>query len=943
MSDAISLNPEQELAANHTTGPCLVTAAPGSGKTRVIVERTARLIQGGVEPRQILSITFTNKAAAEMKQRLFARLGDSAKKLTMCTIHAWCAGCLRRYGHMIGFGPNMVILDEDDQVSLLAQIARQLLPPQNDEETDKSMNRKVLRKLAGKMDDCREKLLDDEEMQKVLDKEDYNWYPIVQEYLKQLQPKDRVDFSGLLCEVVRLLQTQPAALKAIQDRFKYIQVDEVQDTNRAQFEIIRLIGSETKNIFIVGDVDQCQPEGSLVMTSDKKFKPIEELQPDKETLTSWDRSGAYAVGWKSGHNFVNNGYRFSVAKRTYTGNMYTIIVNGEKARCTDKHRWPVRMDRQTRPESELWVVYLMQQGSRFRIGQCSFYGLRKFGFNFGVRCRMERAENAWVLSVHKSKKEAIACEETTAIKYGLPTICFEEHSPGYDRQIIDRIFASLDINEQHERAVKCLQAFGRDPLVPFFVKGKFTENGHRCSREVAACNLLPIVMQIPVNLYAAGLSHNPKICQWKEIESVDFEFVKDEQVYSLDVEKHHKYITNGGLVTCNSIYRFRGAAPENIDEFVTEYKPRIIRLGQNYRSTPQIVAVANALIRRNPGRLADDFRTSNQDGKAVVCRRMFNSDDESKWIAEQVRQTITSGIPPQRIAVLYRLNKMSRSIEQAMRFQRIPYMVVGGFSFYDRSEVKDHLSMLRLLFNPADNLAFQRIANKPLRSLGDAAVSKLEKFAADNQLGILEACQRANECLKTATAIKGAKEIASAYGFEWRSKPLTEVIQMLSDRLRYQDHLRHDEDREKLADKNDNVKELIISATPFGIAEKGLSNFLDQVTLLTSVDKAEKKNNAVTLSTIHQAKGREWHTVFIPGVEQGTIPHSRATEEDPEGIFEERRTFYVALTRAEKDLRVTYCAQRQDIRATSQRGGVPQWYPCQPSQFLSEAGLIKAP
>ena len=638
------LNTQQEEAANHKGGPCLVTACPGSGKTATAVERTARLIQSGVDPASILSITFTNKAAEMWRQRVFARLGEPARLLTICTIHAWCAKCLRRYGHILGYGNNMVILDEDEQVSLLAQIARQLLPPQNDEENDKAMNRKVFRQLASKMDDCREKLFDEDEMQKVLDKEDYNWFPIAQEYLKQLQPKNRIDFSGLLTEVVRLLTTKPEVLKAVQDRFKYFQVDEAQDTNVAQFEIIRRLGSGTRNIMVIGDFDQ-------------------------------------------------------------------------------------------------------------------------------------------------------------------------------------------------------------------------------------------------------------------------------------------------------SIYAFRGARPENLTDFISEYNPRVIRLGQNYRSSPEIVAVANKLIRHNPGRISDDFRTENPSGAAVECRRFATSEDEARWIAEQARIAITNGTPPKKIAVLYRLNRLSRAIEMALMAQRVNYVVVGGLSFFDRAEIKDVLSMSRLLLNPSDNLAFQRIANKPRRSLGDSAVAKLEKFAEEQQISILEACKRAKECLKTSAAIQGAGNFAEVYNFEWREKPLSEVLRTLSDRLRYTEHLLH-EDADKQKDRTENIGELIAYATKFGTTEKSLSGFLDQITLMTSVDKADKKNNAVILQTGHSCKGLEYDTVFAPCLEAGILPSSRSIEEDPNNIFEERRLAYVIFSRAERRLRISYCGRRLSAYGRKQENN---WAICRPSQFLYEAGLLKNP
>ena len=934
----INLNPEQEQAANHTAGPCLVTAAPGSGKTRVIVERTARLMTSGVPPTQILSITFTNKAADEMKRRLLVRLGEPAKLLTMCTIHAWCAKCLRRYGHMLGYGKNMVILDEDEQVDMLAQVARQLMPQSedSDEESDKGWSKKVLKKLAGKMDNCREKLMDEDRMQRELDKDDVAWFPIAREYLRQLQPKNRIDFSGLLCEVVRLLEEHPEALKAIHDRFKYFQIDEAQDTNLAQFRIVDLIGSASKNVFIVGDFDQCQPGNSLAFTSDKIFKPLSELDPTTDRLVSFDRHSGYAVGRIDRFNSTNRGYRFEIASRDYTGSMYEIKISDTTSVCTGSHKWPIKILK----KSNLWAVYLMQKGNRFRIGQCGFYGSEQSGFGFAVRCRLEAADRGWVLSTHKTRQDALIEESSVATNFGLSEVCFQGHSPGYGQKTIDAIYSKFNPDEHFERAKKCLESFGRNIDYPFFDRDPAKKYQHQYL-EFSAFNLIPQVMAIPISTFARNGSGESKRCQWAPIESITVSHVENVKVFSLNVEKHHKYITNGGFVTCNSIYGFRGARPENLTDFINEYNPRIIRLGQNYRSTPQIVATANALIRHNPNRPADDFRTENPCGAAVSCRRMTNSDEEAKWISDQVRQAITRGIPPAKIAVLYRLNRMSRSIEMAMMAQRIPYMIVGGFSFFDRAEIKDHLSMLRLMLNPSDGLAFGRVANKPKRAMGDSTVAKLERFAAEQGISILDACARAKECLRTSAAISGAEDFAKAYQFEWKGLPLAQALRTISERMRYVEFLRKD-DKDTAQDRTENVEELITHATQYGIAEKSLTGFIDKIALMGAVDKAEKKKNAVVLQTLHSCKGLEYSVVFMPGVEHGLLPHSRSIEELPEGIEEERRICYVGMTRAEKELYVTYCAQRLNSYAAG-RNSRPVWSMCTPSQFLYEAGLLKQP
>jgi DNA helicase-2/ATP-dependent DNA helicase PcrA len=631
----ISLNPEQELAANHREGPCLVTAAPGSGKTRVVVERTIRLIESGIPAKNILSITFTNKAAKEMKLRLLPRLGDRAKGMLVCTMHAFCAKLLRFYGHHIGYSPNFVILDEDEQVDTLAQVARQ---------AGYEWKKPVLRALASVMDSQRENLVDEDEMANELRKKDACWPEVAVGYLERLRQKNMLDFSGLLTESVRLLQESQFTLDTVHNRFIWLQVDESQDTNFAQFELVNLMAAKYKNLFLVGDLDQ-------------------------------------------------------------------------------------------------------------------------------------------------------------------------------------------------------------------------------------------------------------------------------------------------------SIYSWRGARPENISDFLTKYENvKIIRLGMNYRSTPQIVEAADKLIRCNPNRVSDDFRTGNPGGAPIACLKFLDNDQEARWVAQSAKRAILAGVPPNKVAVLYRLNRMSRAIEMAMMAEKVPHVIIGGLSFFDRKEVKDHVAMLRLLLNPMDGLSFHRIVNKPTRGLGDVAVGKIEQFAESNNIDLLDACRRAPEYLKAKAAIEGALDIAQVFGFPWRTMLLGECLKTISQRIRYSDYLKS-EDPLEADERMGNVEELINHAATYKGSEKSLPSFIDQISLMASADKANE-DEAVILMTLHSAKGLEFHTVFMPGFEDDTLPHKKAVEERG-GLDEERRLAFVGMTRAEKVLNISYCQQRQDAYASGR--GRKAYVPAKPSRFLYEAGLLAEP
>lgn len=632
----MQLNTEQELAANHVDGPCLCTAVPGSGKTRVIVERTARMIQKGVDPKSILAITFTNKAANEMKARVAKRVGEeTSKQIFIATFHRLASTILRsKHGKLIGYDRNMTILDEDDQVSLMLQTARQL---------EFELTRPEVKKIVWVTNDWRENLGDDDDLYEYFEKmEKTEWYNISAEYIKRINANNQIDFSGMLSETYRLLKDHPQVVEAAQARWKYFMVDEVQDTNLAQFKIIDLLCSHTKNIFVVGDLDQ-------------------------------------------------------------------------------------------------------------------------------------------------------------------------------------------------------------------------------------------------------------------------------------------------------SIYGWRGARSENVTDFQKKYGGKVISLGKNYRSTPQIIKAADKLIRHNEERIDVNFSTDNPDGVPVLCKAFATDLAEADMVAKTVKQIIASGkYTGKDIAVFYRMNSMSRAIEMAMIANQVPHTVIGNFSFFDRKEIKDCFAMLRFLCNPKDGISFHRIANKPKRALGDTTVGKIELFAKDQNCTILEALK--NIHLTAQSVRNGISEILNAYSFDPSKMTVAEVLTKLVKELNYEQYLK-DEDEDGGADRIENIQELIRDAARF-TEEKGgdVADYLEHIALATASDKSAE-GDAVSLMSLHASKGLEFPVVFMLGVEQNILPHKKAVEERADGMQEERRLCYVGMTRAKNILSMSYCMKRQDGFAATK--GKVNYKASMPSQFLRESGLLK--
>ena len=645
----MQLNPQQEEVANHVYGRILTLAGPGSGKTRTLTERTGRLIRGGVNPAQILCLTFTNKARDEMQERVRAAHGKAADRVFISNFHGLCGVILRKMGGPLGYQPKLTVCDSDDQVDLLLQIARK-----NGLEPTKPQ----ARFLAMLVNDWRESLGTDADLDarcegKIRESE----VRVMRDYVNTLRQRNQCDFSGLLSETVRLLREFEDVRQKLQARFRFIQVDEYQDTNRAQNEIVELLSDREDNVLAVGDGDQ-------------------------------------------------------------------------------------------------------------------------------------------------------------------------------------------------------------------------------------------------------------------------------------------------------SIYEWRGASPDAIKQFIRNGEAktgscRVVKLGVNYRSTPQIVGVADALIRHSVDRIPVEFSTTRGAGDVVKCAKLGSPEEEAEGVAASIETVIKEGTPAREIAVFYRANDMSRQVEQALARRQIAYRVVGGGSYYDRMEVKDVLSMLRFLCNPKDGISFHRVANKPARGMGDALIGKLEAFAERRQLDLLTSMDELwlhqirddNDKPLGEAALNACREARHVFGFEQTGLSVAALVNEVLDRSRYDDWLKDKYEKEEYETRRRNVNELVNSIAEFcrTSPRSGPADYLQSISLYTD-GEGYQDENAVRLMSLHASKGLEFDAVYMIGVEHGILPHEKAVKDRGDaGVREERRLCYVGFTRARKLLRVTWCQKRQD---SFSRGKTARWIPTRPSRFLLEAGLM---
>lgn len=360
-----------------------------------------------------------------------------------------------------------------------------------------------------------------------------------------------------------------------------------------------------------------------------------------------------------------------------------------------------------------------------------------------------------------------------------------------------------------------------------------------------------------------------------------------------------------------SIYGWRGADIRNIMDFEKDYpEAQTIKLEQNYRSTKNILAAANAVIEHNIERKPKELWTENSTGDKITCYLANDERDEVQFIANTVlKQKTIFNTSYGDIAVLYRTNAQSRVLEEGFMRTGIPYTMVGGLKFYDRKEIKDILAYLRVIFNPADTVSLMRIINVPKRGLGDATIGKLNEYANLNDMTLFDVLSNTDLVAGLTARVKKPLELFSEFVFNMmayqNNLSVMELIECVMKESGYIAELEADKKPENET-RLENLKELLSVAKDFAKTEDtpNLENFLSQVALVSDIDHADLEDERVTMMTLHSAKGLEFPIVFMTGMEEGLFPHSRTLMNESE-IEEERRTCYVGITRARRKLYLT--------------------------------------
>lgn len=624
------LNDKQYEAVTNTEGPSLVIAGAGSGKTKVLTHKIAYLMgEKNVSPFNILAITFTNKAANEMKERVEKLVGDVARDMWIGTFHSICVRILRRYIDRIGFDSSFIIFDTSDQRTLIKECLKKL-------DVDDKMF--TDRSVQFEISNAKNEMLEPEQYQAraMGDFRKEKIAEIYTLYQNRLKENNAIDFDDIINFTIKILMNNPDVLEYYTEKFKYVLVDEYQDTNKAQFTLVSILASRYGNITVVGDNDQ-------------------------------------------------------------------------------------------------------------------------------------------------------------------------------------------------------------------------------------------------------------------------------------------------------GIYSFRGADISNILNFERDFPgTKIIKLEQNYRCTQNILNAANAVIKNNEVKYKKSLWTENEEGGLPIVYSARDEYDEGRYIVEQIEHLKREEYYKYSdFAILYRMNTQSRAIEDILRREDVPYKIIGGLKFYERKEIKDIISYLRLINNPSDNIALKRIINEPKRGIGKTSLDKIQNISDETGISMYE-------IIKDAATYGLNRVYANAQEFisvieELRTikdeTKISELIKLTLNKTGYTKAL-ETENTIEAENRIANLEEFLTVAVEFEEqeADQNLNNFLEGITLTSDIDGMNEEQETVTLMTLHSAKGLEFPVVFLVGMEEGIFPGHKSMAE-PKDLEEERRLCYVGITRAKNQLFLTCSKQRTMFGSTS----------CNPvSRFLKE-------
>jgi superfamily I DNA/RNA helicase len=860
------LNDPQRDAVIHGEGPLLILAGAGSGKTRVLTHRIAYLVgTGAVQAGEILAITFTNKAAAEMRDRAELLVGRRVRAMWVMTFHSACARMLRAHADKLGYTRQFTIYDTADTRRLIKRCM---------EENGVDPKRFTPASIHNQISDAKNHMRDAEAYSQMVGSFfERTVADVYTSYERELHRMNAMDFDDLLVRAVNVLELFPEVRKSYQQAFRVILVDEYQDTNPVQYRWLQLLAGERRNLTVVGDPDQCLLEGTLVSLADGSERPIEDVRPGDEVMSGYGSGDFRSARVLKVHSSKrSNGIAITMrsGKTLVSTPEHTHFAGYMVGRTPEQYMPHLQPSTYTKTDVRRRRLAVSLCGDRR--GRTPMHRIALFGYDEGGRETLQ----SMGFSVRPARRG----------------------SQGWRFETVSR-----DMQTISETARQISAALGNVVVRPTARLGR--------NDEQHASNSLPF---LPASSVRPGMVMFDGVGDYEVVETVE-PVQLERPVYDIDVESTHNFIANG-LVTHNSIYGFRGADIQNILSFEEQFPDaKVVKLEQNYRSTQTILDAANAVISHNRGRKEKELWTELGEGDPIHIRELDDEHAEARFVTGEISRLVDAGASRSEVAVFYRTNAQSRVLEDTLVRAEIGYQVVGGTRFYERAEIKDAMAYLTALVNLQDAGAFTRVVNSPRRGIGATSVARILAYANTLGQSIWEvAAQPASVPGLGAAAIKAVGRFMDTMGVlrEQADSGMT-VAQLLSGVLEqtgYLDALRAERTIEAQG-RIENLDELVNVAAEYDVSEieqHSLGDFLQQVSLVADADTRDDDAGLVTLMTLHNAKGLEYPIVFMIGCEDGIFPHSRALEEGE--LEEERRLCYVGITRAQRDLYITCARQR---------------------------------
>ena len=848
------LNIRQKEAVEHIMGPCLVLAGAGSGKTKVLTTRIANLIEHGIYSSHILAITFTNKAAKEMKNRLYNLIGDNSAFVG--TFHSFGLRIIKENFKEFGLKSNFSIVDSEDVNTIIRKIMKEL---------NISSKEVSIGYVKNRISFIKNEMLSTSDVNRLfISPIDKLVSEIYYRYDATLKNNNTVDFDDLLKLPVELFKNNDEILDKYQERYQYILVDEYQDTNEVQYQLIKLLSSKYRNIFVVGDSNQCL-DGSSIIYTPEGAKKIVDITENDLVLTGVGRG-------KTDYQKIEHKF-----ERDYEGKILTIKTKmGKQLTLTPDHICFYKSIQENKEEG-INLHYLAG-----RITKTRNYCAQRLAFNTtddNLRLTLQNA--GFNVRDGKRKDFRIETERITAL--------------------------------EGEEFVKKLAFFVPKAEINYDI---FLDEGLKYSFINAGA--LKENMIIPI--YEDGKLIEDTIIKVEE------NYVK-QKVYDLSIPTTRNIIANDVCVH-NCIYAFRGSNFKNILNFENDYPDALtIPLTQNYRSTTTILDAANNVIKNNKERKDLELFSDLGKGLKIKYFRAYDEKQEVTLIIEEIKKLLQEGNSYNDIAILYRTNGQARIIEEGINNARFPYRIVGSYYFYKRKEIKDLIAYLKLISNHDDEVSLRRIINEPKRGIGTKSLDDLSKIATSEGISLFNALNKPKEVEFKNLILELTKDSENA--------SLTELIDLILDKSGMKKEL---EDNASLENeiRLENLMEFrsITENYQNEVGGVNLEDFLDEISIVSDISEHKDVSNAITLMTMHSAKGLEFKNVFLAGMEENIMPHSMSLQEE-NGLEEERRLCYVAITRAKERLYLSN-AKRRMLYGKDQVNV--------PSRFISEidSSLIDA-